>query len=75
MNLKHFVKVIIILITDFSTVIPLTSCVFVPVGLSSLTRHFRQLILQMLQFIIYIVNVSRDLNFSDLCIYLYIFFY
>ena len=30
----------IFLITYFSTVDPLTSCVFFPVGLSSLTRHF-----------------------------------
>ena len=31
-----------IFITYFSTVIPLTSCVFFPAGLSSLTRHFQQ---------------------------------
>ena len=29
-----------IFITYFSTVVPLTSCVFFPVGFSSLTRHF-----------------------------------
>ena len=36
------ISIKIILITYFSTVVPLTSCVFCPVGLSSLTRHFQQ---------------------------------
>ena len=35
------ISVIIILITYFSTVVPHTSCVFFPVGLTSLTRHFQ----------------------------------
>ena len=38
------ISVGIILITNFSTVVPLTSCVFFPVGLSSLTRHFQQVL-------------------------------
>ena len=33
-----------ILITYFSTVVPLTSCVFFPIGLSSLKRHFQQVL-------------------------------
>ena len=33
---------IIYFFTYFSTVIALTSCVFFPVGLSSLARHFQQ---------------------------------
>ena len=28
----------------FNTVVPLTSCVFFPVGLSSLTQHFQQVL-------------------------------
>ena len=33
-----------IFITYFSTVVPITSCVFFPVGFSSLTRHFQQIL-------------------------------
>ena len=33
-----------IFITYFSTVVPLTSCDFFPVGLSSLMRHFQQVL-------------------------------
>jgi len=33
-----------IFITYFSTGVPLTSCVFIPVGLSSLTRHVQQVL-------------------------------
>ena len=36
-----------ILITYFSAVIPLNSSVFFPVGLSSLTRHFQQVLQKM----------------------------
>ena len=34
-----------IFITYFSSVVPLTNCVFFPVGLSSLSRHFQQFVL------------------------------
>ena len=33
-----------IFITYFSTVVPLTSCVFFPIGLSSLLRHYQQVL-------------------------------
>ena len=38
------ISVRIILITYFSTFVTLTSCVFFPVGLSSLTRHFQKVL-------------------------------
>jgi hypothetical protein len=35
---------VFIFITHFSTVIPLTSCVYFPVGLSSFTRYFQEVL-------------------------------
>ena len=35
---------IIYFVAYFSTFVPLTSCDFFPVGLSSLTRHFEQVL-------------------------------
>ena len=42
---EHKTSINVELFTYFSTVVPPTSCVFFPVGLVSLTRHF-QLALQ-----------------------------
>ena len=47
--MARFQLELFIFITYFSTVIPIASCFFFPVGLSSLTRHFQQV----LQFLLY----------------------
>ena len=49
-------SILSIFIACFSIVVPLTSCVFFPVGLSSLTRHFNKILYSSFCFLVWAVD-------------------